>query len=166
MDQHAQMSTPKRRKHLLAFAALTTLGVTLTACTQPAEPYLNKGLLLSQAGFIARPADTTARYAMMNTLPPGQLTYRPSSSGPVYLYADPIGCGCVYMGSNAAYQNLHEANNARAQSKKKQPISTQAELHSMEAENRRDTAWWDWSAWSADADPGGSQPRHVIGAYW
>lgn len=166
MDQHPQISLHNACKSAFALLALAGMSLTLTACTQPAEPYLNKGLLLSQAGFIARPADTTARYAMMNTLPPGQVTYRPSSTGPVYLYADPIGCGCVYMGSSAAYQNLRETNNARAQNKKQPPISAQAELHSMEAENRRDTAWWDWSAWSTDADPGGNQPRHVIGASW
>ncbi|MFT8665013.1 hypothetical protein [Acetobacter orientalis] len=166
MVQHRKPRTATLQGHAIKLAALAVTGFTLTACTQPAEPYLNKGILLSQAGFIARPADTTARYAMMNTLPPGQLTFRPSTSGPVYLYADPIGCGCVYMGSEAAYQNLRETNNARAQNKKKQPVSALDELHSMEAENRRDTAWWDWSAWSANADPGGNQPRHVIGAEW
>lgn len=162
-----QYCKPQKSKWFIRPAILAVFScVSLTGCTQPAEPYLNKGILLSQAGFIARQADTTARYAMMNTLPPGQLTYRPSLSGAVYLYADPIGCGCVYMGSEAAYQNLRQTYSARAQSKKKMPPSALSELQNMAAETRRDTAWWDWSAWSTDADPGPSQPRHVTGAYW
>ncbi|WP_157871012.1 hypothetical protein [Gluconacetobacter diazotrophicus] len=132
-------------------------------CSTPARPYLNEGMALSQAGFVAHPADTTARYAMMNTLPPGQLTYRPSSMGPIYLYADPIGCGCVYMGSEAAYRTSRGAAPA---GKGRKAASVQQDLEAMVAENRRDTALWDWSAWSSNADPGGDQPRHVIGGYW
>ncbi|GBQ79996.1 hypothetical protein AA13595_0187 [Gluconacetobacter johannae DSM 13595] len=118
-------------------------------------------MTLSEAGFIAHPADTTARYAMMNTLPPGQLTYRPSPAGPVYLYADPIGCGCVYMGSAAAYGSFSAWQRT---SKASTPLRT--DVRAMAAENRRDTAAWDWSAWSPNADPGGDQPRHVSGGYW
>ncbi|GBQ34652.1 hypothetical protein [Gluconacetobacter azotocaptans] len=138
----------------------TLLCASLVGCA-PAKPYLDKGMTLSEAGFIAHPADTTARYAMMNTLPPGQLTYRPSPAGFIYLYADPIGCGCVYMGSEAAYRIF-----STGQQKGKKPAPLLADMQAMAAENRRDTAAWDWSAWSPNADPGGNQPRHVTGGYW
>lgn len=135
----------------------------LAGCLSPAKPYLDMGNRLAQAGFVAHKADTTARYAMMNTLPPGEITYRPSMVGPVYLYADPIGCGCVYMGSATAY-SYYVASVAARRKTRAAPLPSA--IPAMAAENRRDTASWDWSAWSPSADPGPSQPRHVIGGYW
>lgn len=140
------------------------------ACS-PSTPYLKMGQRLAMAGFVAHYADTTARYAMMNTLPPGQLTYRPSPIGPIFVYADPIACDCVYMGDQKAFDKLNndavrheEQRSARYDEKPRKLTFYRTDL--MEAENRRDTAWWDWSAWSANADPGSTQPRHVSGAYW
>ncbi len=161
--------TPDQHRHWTAAMAVAAC-LTLAGCTSsPATPYLKEGVKLSQAGFVAHPADTTARYAMMNTLPPGELTYRNSAAGPIYLYADPIGCGCVYMGSDIAYRTLVSAAEAEAQQNKQKNYKPDYVLPSMQemaAETRRDTAEWDWSAWSSSADPGPSQPKHVIGAYW
>ncbi|GBR20666.1 hypothetical protein [Asaia spathodeae] len=138
--------------------------VLLAACQSPAKPYLDMGRRIAEAGFIAHPADTTARYAMMNTLPPGVMTYRESPSGLVYLYADPIGCGCVYMGTDVAYAYL--VNSSKVVNGRHKPIRNVPPIPEMSAENRRDTALWDWSAWSHRADPGATQPRYVSGAYW
>lgn len=152
------------------YAALTAavmLCAGLAGCSSPAKPYLDEGMTLSQAGFIAHAADTTARYAMMNTLPPGQVTYRPAPTGPIYVYADPLGCGCVYMGSEAAYRTLTGmVSTTGTKGKGKKTAQFIPDMQAMAAENRRDTALWDWSAWSTNADPGGNQPRHVIGGYW
>ncbi|WP_246375277.1 hypothetical protein [Gluconacetobacter takamatsuzukensis] len=158
----ACLSRGRSRAVGLGLAALFSAGV---AGCSPARPYLEMGRRLSEAGFVAHVADTTARYAMMNTLAPGELTYRPSSVGPVYLYADPIGCGCVYMGSPTAYNTLLASAPTTAR-KTRKPIEGVPEIPAMAAENRRDTAAWDWSAWSPNADPGPNQPRHVIGGYW
>ena len=158
-------AAPRRaRRGIQAATGLWCLA--LAGCMSPAAPYLEKGRTLSEAGFIAHQADTTARYAMMNLLPPGQLTYRPSPSGPIYLYADPLGCGCVYMGSETAFRTLREMDATQMRGKNKQPTPVVDELASMTAENRRDTFLWDWSAWYAGADPAGDQPRKVTGAYW
>ncbi|GAB6969144.1 hypothetical protein JCM25156A_31830 [Komagataeibacter kakiaceti JCM 25156] len=154
----------KPRRYITA-AMAAFLTASLAGCGAPAKPYLDEGTTLSRAGFIAHPGDTTARYAMMNTLPPGQVTYRPSPTGLIYLYADPIGCGCVYMGSEAAYRTLTGLVSA-SNTKGKKSSQFLLDLREMAAENRRDTALWDWSAWSSNADPGGNQPRHVIGGYW
>ena len=160
--------TPEQRRYRptgMAFAAC----LTLAGCAgSPATPYLKEEMKLSAAGFVAHAANTTARYAMMNTLPPGELTYRTSSVGPVYVYADPIACGCVYMGSDIAYRTLVSAAEAEARQNKQnyKPDYTLPSMPQMADESRRDTAEWDWSAWSASADPGPSQPQHVIGAYW
>lgn len=155
----------KRSHNWLVAAGLGGLLLGLAGCSSPAAPYLAMEMKLSEAGFVAHPADTTARYAMLNTLPPGELTYRPSAAGRVYVYADPIGCGCVYMGSESAYNAL-TMNEAARQKNRRKPVSTVPVIPAMAAENRRDTAIWDWSAWSVNADPGANQPRHVIGGFW
>ena len=160
--------TPEQRRYRpagMAFAAC----LTLAGCAgSPATPYLKEEMKLSAAGFVAHAANTTARYAMMNTLPPGELTYRTSSVGPVYVYADPIACGCVYMGSDIAYRTLVSAAEAEARQTKQnyKPDYTLPSMPQMADDTRRDTAEWDWSAWSASADPGPSKPQPVIGAYW
>ncbi len=140
------------------------VSLALTACQSPAKPYLTMGKRIADAGFIAHPADTTARYAMMNSLPPGVMTYRPAPSGPIYLYADPIGCGCVYMGSDVAFVYL--LNSTPVVRNQHLPIKNVPSIASMAAENRRNTSVWDWSAWSSLADPGATQPRYVTGAAW
>lgn len=141
------------------------------SCSSPATPYLTMGMQLSRAGFVAHLANTTARYAMMNSLPPGYITYRPSSMGKVFLYSDPIGCGCVYMGSQRNLDNFIKMRVAEEQERANREKEVMGkislpQIDEMSAENRRDTALWDWSAWSPNADPGGNQPRHVSGAYW
>ncbi|GBQ18863.1 hypothetical protein ACLRDC_11760 [Gluconacetobacter sacchari] len=164
LRRHFMVRLPGIRWHAIRVGAATLASVGLAGCLSPARPYLDMDRRLSDAGFVAHKADTTARYAMMNTLPPGALTYRPSSVGPVYLYADPIGCGCVYMGSATAYSYYLSAVDAGKRRRRSVPAASA--IPAMTAENRRDTAEWDWSAWSPNADPGPTQPRHVIGGYW
>lgn len=151
-----------RNAHLMG--SFMVVASVLSACQSPARPYLAMGRRVAEAGFIAHPADTTARYAMMNTLPPGMLTYRASPSGLIYLYADPIGCGCVYMGSEVAYSYL--VNSTPVVKGRHTPVSGVPPISEMAAENRRDRAIWDWSAWASTADPGATQPRYVSGASW
>ncbi|NHO33075.1 hypothetical protein GOB85_11250 [Acetobacter sp. LMG 1636] len=123
----------------------------IAACS-PADRYLNTGNDLAHSGFTAHSADTTARYEMLNLLPAGILTYRPTTTGPVYLYADRIGCGCVYMGSMSAFTDYAHTH----------PVPSHGD---MTAEINQHPGW-DWSIWSASADPGPNQPKHVIGAEW
>ncbi|AQT06332.1 hypothetical protein AA14337_3328 [Acetobacter malorum DSM 14337] len=134
------------------FMAITLL---LLAGCSPAKQYLQADTSLSKAGFVSHYSDTTARYAMMNLLPPGRMTFRLAPDGSkIYLYSDPIGCGCVYMGDQSSYETYRSRNPG---------IPT---LDDMAAEIRRDTTAWDWSAWTPSADPGSNQPKHMIGAYW
>lgn len=146
----------------ITFSAATAL---LTGCTSPAETYFDNGQALARAGFIAHAADTTARYTMLNQLPPSQLTFRPiPDGGRIYLYADPISCTCVYMGSQASYQTLQKMIHFPKLNKRlARSVLSPTE---METENRKNTASWDWTAWGRSADPGANQPKHVIGASW
>ena len=62
--------------------------------------------LLSQAGFRQIPADTPAKLAHLRTLPERRLVARTSKDGKkYYVYADPDGCKCLYVGDPAQYQS-------------------------------------------------------------
>jgi len=61
--------------------------------------------LLSQAGFKQMPADTPQRVAHMQTLPDHRLIARNYKGKKYYVYSDPDGCKCIYVGSPAQYQN-------------------------------------------------------------
>ncbi|MXV36014.1 MULTISPECIES: hypothetical protein [unclassified Saccharibacter] len=154
------MNAPRVRSF---WAAIGSLGAaTLASCTSPAETYFDNGQELARAGFIAHAADTTARYTMLNQLPPSRLTFRPiPDGGKIYLFADPISCTCVYMGNESSYQRLiHTPKlNRRFMRTILSPIE-------MATENRQNTASWDWTAWAPSADPGANQPKHVTGASW
>ncbi|EHH68565.1 hypothetical protein GMO_13350 [Gluconobacter morbifer G707] len=113
--------------------------VLLSACS-PYRPVLHRENTLALAGFTAHPADTTARWQMMNLLPPTTLTYRMQNGQPILLYADPIACGCVYMGDSRAYDAYRKSH----------PISL-AEEQRMTAEINQHPGW-DWSVWDSSAD--------------
>ena len=61
--------------------------------------------LLGQAGFRRLPADSPAKVAHLQTLPPRKLVARTNQGKKYYVYADPEGCKCLYIGSPAEYQS-------------------------------------------------------------
>jgi len=64
--------------------------------------------ILSAAGFKMKLADTPEQLAKIKAMPQRQL--RPfKRGGKVYFaYADVQGCGCVYLGDQAAYQRYQD----------------------------------------------------------
>ncbi|CAI9119788.1 hypothetical protein [Brytella acorum] len=119
---------------------LASILAALTACSPYAS--INKeNKQLALAGFVAHPADTTARWQMMNLLPPNKLAYRLSAQGPILLYADPLACGCVYFGDRQAY-NHYVATHKISPTEEKE---MQAEINMHPG--------WDWTAWAPTADP-------------
>ncbi|QDH16194.1 hypothetical protein [Swingsia samuiensis] len=112
----------------------------LTACS-PYSAILRKEKTLAENGFTAHPADTTARWQMMNLLPAKKVTYRMQGTQKIMLYSDPIACGCVYMGSPQAY-NLYIKKHPKAY----------VDKQTMFAENNQHPGW-DWSVWNWTANP-------------
>jgi len=133
--------------------ALATLCVPalLAACHTPYAAPRHTGDALLAAGFVAHPADTTARLAAMNLLPPETMTWRPSAIGRTYLVADPLLCGCVYAGTPAALMAYRQGHT----------LSPREET-TMQADNNRHPDW-DWSLWNRPADPGPTRPIHAGG---
>ena len=54
---------------------------------------------LSAAGFNVRIADTAERQDMLHRLPANQFVQRVSGNSVHYVYADPVVCGCLYIGT-------------------------------------------------------------------
>jgi hypothetical protein len=91
---------------------------------------------LAAAGFIVRPANTPERQAMLNRLPPHRFVQRVNGDTVHYVYADPLVCGCLYVGTQQAYD----------QYKRDQQQKNLADEQQMTAQTYSDTAW-NWGAW-------------------
>ena len=64
--------------------------------------------LLSAAGFIMVPATTQAELENLNTLTPHKVLFSVKDNKPLYWYADPTECRCVYTGDQEAYQRYEK----------------------------------------------------------
>lgn len=81
--------------------AVIGIGSVLSGCSLGVA---TKESTLAQAGFKKIPSDTPKRVAHMQTIAPNRLIRRTSSDGKTYyVYADPSGCNCIYVGNEAAY---------------------------------------------------------------
>lgn len=81
------------------------LGLPLlaSACATPQERVADREDRLAAAGFHARPADTPQREALLQRLPPQRFVVRLVRGHYLYVYADPLVCGCLYVGPEASY---------------------------------------------------------------
>jgi hypothetical protein len=92
-------------------AALFT-SAALAGCMTVGVP--EKEGQLAAAGFVRKQADTPQKLAKLQALPQNTIVYSQRKNGNVYIYADAAGCGCAFIGSDAAYQQYQQirvANN-------------------------------------------------------
>lgn len=73
----------------------------------------HKEALLESSGFEATPADTPERRALLTGLPAPQFVTAQEGG---YVYADPLVCGCLYVGSAEAYWKYRSRVAAAARS--------------------------------------------------
>jgi hypothetical protein len=69
---------------------------------------------LAAAGFVRQPADTPVKLAKLQALPQNAIVAAQRKGHNVYIYADAAGCGCAFIGNDAAYQQYQQiraANN-------------------------------------------------------
>jgi|ERR1700722_9443051 hypothetical protein len=90
-----------RRWKLLYLLPAATIG--LASCESPRERVSQNEDNLAAAGFVVQPANTPERQAMLNSLPPHQFLQRPHGNDVSFVYADPLVCDCLYVGSQDAY---------------------------------------------------------------
>ncbi len=63
---------------------------------------------LAAAGFVRQQADTPQKVAKLQALPQNTIVFSQRKKGNVYIYADAAGCGCAFIGNDAAYQQYQQ----------------------------------------------------------
>jgi hypothetical protein len=98
---------------------------------------LTTELLLAGAGFQKKIADTPEKLAHLGTLTPARRLVAHRRDGQLYyVYADPVMCKCLYVGTPAQYQRVLEKRLANEQ------LVAQQELLNEDA-----VIWALWAPW-------------------
>lgn len=133
------MTNIRFRKSLAILAVAIVPVLSLTASPVEAK---SKGSIekmenaLSAAGFVARPANTPARQAMLSRLPADKFARKVKDDKVLYVYADPKVCGCIYVGDQQAYGTFQRDAAAKKL----------ADEQLWAAQDYNDPAW-SWGAW-------------------
>src|SRR6516165_9767494 len=107
VTDNATLRRGRRMTKQILTGPITGLILGLAGCVSPQQQAAQKEDLLAAAGFQVRVADTPQRLAAMKRLPPNKFVTKVVNGQPVYLYADPLVCRCVYFGTQqnwAAYR--------------------------------------------------------------
>lgn len=116
---------------------ITVCAITaLAACQTQQQRITEHEDKLAAAGFTVKPANTPERQAMLHKLPPNKFVQRVHGDEVHYVYADPVVCNCLYVGSQQAFN----------QYKRDQQQQRLADQQEMTAEMYSDPAW-NWGAW-------------------
>jgi hypothetical protein len=126
-----------RRAFRLSSTGLFLAGIgSLVACQTPQQIVTQHEDSLAAAGFVIRPANTPERKAMLARLPAHHFVKQEQGDSINYVYADPLVCGCLYVGSQQAYGQYREH----------QQEQQLADERQMTAESYSDASW-NWNAW-------------------
>jgi hypothetical protein len=118
-----------------SFLLLLAPALLLSACANQRQQVVAKDDMLEAAGFADHPANTPARQDMLRRLPPERFVQRTRDGQPVYVFADPLVCNCLYVGDQAAYGRYVQEVQQR-----------QIAQEQWEAERNEDAAW-NWDEW-------------------
>jgi hypothetical protein len=122
---------------------IALIGVLAIAACQSQSAFVTQNEdNLAAAGFVVRPANTPERIAMLNRLPPHQFVQRINGDVVHYVYADPLVCGCLYVGTQQAFNQykLHQLQQHLA------------DEQLMTAQTYSDASW-NWAAWGGPWGP-------------
>ncbi len=87
----------------LVIAMVLGPALLLAGCVTPRQIEAQREDLLASAGFVPRAADTPRRKELLRTLPPNIFVSKVHEGKQIYIFADPLVCGCLYVGDSAAY---------------------------------------------------------------
>lgn len=95
--------------------AIPLLALGPLACAPtPGQGTVNKEDMLVAAGFKTRSIKTEAQLADFRNMPAHMIRPASYKGKPVYVYADPTICGCLYMGGTTAYNTYIRGAMARS----------------------------------------------------
>ena len=90
---------------LRAVCAVLLVSLALAGCkTIARDEAIHTERLLAASGFQMRMADTPSRMNELASLPKRKLIPTRQDGELRYLYADELGCKCIYVGTEKAYQ--------------------------------------------------------------
>ncbi len=135
-SRFAQMSSVAR---LVGVVAL----IGVASCATRQQVVAEKEDNLAAAGFLVRPANTQARIDMLSTLPPDHFVQRVHGDDVSYVYADPLVCHCLYVGTQLAYDRYRSFVQAKQ-------LADEQQLTAQLYTNNN----WDWNAWGGGFGPG------------
>src|SRR3954463_14276038 len=89
--------------------ALLLCASLLAALEAPSKPFLDKNsFYLSSAGFRVQVANDEAGRKALNALPPHRFVIHRDGGNVRYLYAEPNHCVCIFIGTEANYQDYRD----------------------------------------------------------
>jgi hypothetical protein len=118
-----------------SYLAITGLVLGIAGCTTPQERVAQKEDLLAGAGFQVRVADSPQRIAALKSLPPNKFVTRVKNGQPIYQYADPLVCKCIYLGTQQNWD-------AYRQEVFQQRLADEAQMTAIMNQES-----WDWGPW-------------------
>jgi hypothetical protein len=131
------MQGTKTRWFVRGTLALVAAAVLASGCAAiRREEARSEESLLAAAGFQMRAADTPARQAQLQSLPPLKMEMRAKDGDVVYTYADPDNCKCLWVGGPRQYQEY-----------RKLALKQQMAEDQMEAAEAEEEASMDWGMW-------------------
>src|SRR5580704_3336172 len=97
-------------ERMIGMRSMVVLGPVLIALGGCAAMQLHEAhdaeQVLSAAGFHMKLSDTPEKLANLRTLPPRKLVPTQRNGQLYYVYADPDVCKCLYIGTEAQYQQF------------------------------------------------------------
>jgi hypothetical protein len=89
--------------------ALLLCASLLAALEAPSKPFLDKNsFYLSSAGFRVQVANDAAGRKALHALPPHRFVIHRTGNDVRYLYAEPNHCVCIFIGTQANYQDYRD----------------------------------------------------------
>jgi hypothetical protein len=106
-------SLPSHAAKALGAVLVLLLGASLlVALETPSKPFLDKNsFYLSSAGFRVQAANDEAGKRALAALPPHRFVVHRSGKGVRYLYADPVYCACIFIGTEDNYRDYRDILN-------------------------------------------------------
>lgn len=133
-------------KPVRSILAILAIGALVAACEGRMPKTESKRDMLADSGFKVVSLKTPGQAASFKKLPAHKLVRKTYQGKPVWLYADPTMCGCLYMGTQDNY-------NAYIKEASKQMISTAMRANFADdpysptgMDNAVDNDW-DWGEW-------------------
>jgi hypothetical protein len=122
-------------KSIAGFLPIVGFALVAAGCATQQQLVGQKEDLLAAAGFQVRISDTPQRLAAMKSLPPNKFVMRVKNGQPVYQYADPLVCRCVYFGTQQNWAAYRQEVFAKQ-------LADEAQMTALMNESA-----WDWGPW-------------------